>query len=253
MDMETINQHKSFIFPDWPAPSHIKAVTTTRIGGVSHQPYDALNLGDHVGDDINDVLKNRQLLVDQLQLPSEPFWLKQVHGVHVSDLDQRPNVEADASLTRQVGTVSVVMTADCLPVLFCDTAGAVVAAAHAGWRGLHAGVLEATIKGMAVDPSDIVAWMGPAIGANAFEVGEEVKTTFCDAQTHAEQAFKPSTHQGKWMADIFMLATQRMQAAGVSQVFGGGLCTVENEQQFYSYRRDGKTGRMASLIWIEQQ
>lgn len=253
MNFEARNQQASFLLPDWSAPSHIKAATTTRLGGVSHHPYDALNLGNHVGDAINDVLKNRQLVVDQLQLPCEPFWLQQVHGVHVSDLDQQPNVKADASLTRQIGTVSVVMTADCLPVLFCDSAGTVVAAAHAGWRGLHAGVLEATIKAMGVDPSEIIAWMGPAIGANAFEVGEEVKTAFCDVQTHAENAFKPSNHQGKWLADIFMLATQRMQAAGVSQVFGGGLCTVENEQQFYSYRRDGKTGRMASLIWIEQQ
>lgn len=252
--MEYVNQASppaSFIVPDWDAPKHVKAVVSTRHGGVSIPPYDALNLGDHVGDCYEHVLANRQYVVDQLQLPTEPFWLKQVHGVHVADLDQSPNCEADASLTRQIGIVSAVMTADCLPVLFCNKAGTVVASAHAGWRGLQAGVLEATIAAMNVDAAQLLAWMGPAIGANAFEVGDEVRAAFCEQQPHATLAFKPSVHSGKWMADLFMLARQRMQAAGLTQVYGGGVCTVENESQFYSYRRDKITGRMASLVWMD--
>jgi YfiH family protein len=241
-----------YIYPDWNAPVNVKAAVTTRMGGISPEPYESFNMGDHVGDEEVNVNANRQQLVNDLGLSSSPFWLTQVHGVVVADIDdKKASPEADASLTRQKGRISLVMTADCLPVLFCDQSGSVVASAHAGWRGLHAGVLEKTIKSMQVAPANIMAWMGPAIGPEAFEVGEEVRQTFCDDMPLAEQAFKPSVNQNKWMADIYLLATLRLQRAGITGISGGGFCTYTDSERFFSYRRDKTTGRMASLIWME--
>lgn len=237
-----------FLVPDWPAPAHVKALQTLRTGGVSLAPWQGLNLGDHVGDEGQHVAANRTTL--RTLLPAEPVWLKQVHGIVPVDADLAPILpEADASFSRQAGTVCAVMTADCLPVLFCDRGGSVVAAAHAGWRGLLHGVLEQTIQRMAVPPANLMAWLGPAIGPSCFEVGGEVRDAFLAQKGGSSVAFHPCG-QGKWLADIYALARQRLQQAGVVEVSGGDLCTVSDPARFFSYRRDGVTGRMASLIWL---
>ena len=235
------------IVPDWPAPARVKSLMTTRAGGVSRAPWASLNLGDHVGDDPAHVAANRARL--RQSLPAEPGWLKQVHSARVVKLGRESNPEADASFARQAGQVCAVLTADCLPVLFCDRAGSVVAAAHAGWRGLADGVLEATVAAMRVAPGDILAWMGAAIGPQAFEVGDEVRDVFVAQHAEAVAAFVPHA-PGKWLADIYQLARIRLTHAGVHAVYGGGRCTFSEADRFYSYRRDGVTGRMASLIWI---
>lgn len=238
------------ILPDWPAPASVKACSTTRHGGISEFPYDSLNLGTHVGDIAATVITNRQRLVEQGQLPQMPVWLEQVHGTRVLHLDGSAisDVQADAVYSRVAGQVCVVMTADCLPVLFCSLAGDEVAAAHAGWRGLCAGVLEQTMAQFNAAPSSIIAWLGPAIGPQQFEVGEEVKQAFIDIDTQAAAAFIPAGTQ--YLADIYLLARQRLQAAGIHAIYGGDHCTVSEKQQFFSYRRDGITGRMASLVWL---
>ncbi len=237
------------IEPDWPAPAIVRALATTRSNGVSQPPYDSLNLGDHVGDDPAAVARNRELL--HAFLPAEPKWLKQVHGAGVALADELADVaEADAAVAFKPGTVCAVLTADCLPVLFCDRQGTRVAAAHAGWRGLAAGVLEESARAMRCDPADILAWLGPAIGPQAFEVGEEVRETFVRDLPDAAAAFAPG-QPGKWLADIYRLARLRLARAGVRQVYGGGFCTHADAARFYSYRRDGVTGRMATLIWME--
>lgn len=239
-----------WIRPDWPAPARVRALSTTRCGGVGGQPYDSLNLGTHVGDLPASVAANRAIL--RGVLPGEPYWLNQVHGTRVVDAACPDGVpDADASVSRRPGAVCVVMTADCLPVLLCDRAGSVVGAAHAGWRGLQGGVVEATVAAMQVPPSDIIAWLGPAIGPTAFEVGDEVRAAFVDAEPGAAAAFRPGVQSGKWLADIYLLARLRLQSLGVSGVFGGDLCTVTDRQRFFSYRRDGVTGRMASLVWLD--
>lgn len=242
-----------FITPDWPAPATVRALSTTRAGGVSGGVFRALNLGDHVGDDPTCVATNRRLLQQTAGIPGTIPWLSQVHGcvVHPADAPYRATPEADAACAHVAGQPCVVMTADCLPVLFCNRAGSVVAAAHAGWRGLHGGVLEATIASMGCAPGELLAWMGPAIGPEAFEVGPEVREAFISEQAEAATAFQPSPHQGKWLADIYQLARLRLARAGVSAVYGGEHCTVSAPERFFSYRRDGQTGRMASLIWIE--
>lgn len=245
-----------FLSPDWPAPARVRAATTTRQGGVSQPPFDSFNLGSHVGDVPANVATNRQQLVETLSLPDEPRWLNQVHGTTVANLDIGSDgiPEADASITTIANTVCAVLTADCLPVLFYDQAGTQVAAAHAGWRGLAAGVLEATIASFAAPPEQIIAWLGPAIGPQAFEVGEEVRQAFCTQKNHSAcgDAFvvSPSDDQ-KWVADIYQLARQRLAAVGVSAVYGGEHCAVTEADDFYSFRRDGETGRMASMVWIE--
>lgn len=238
-----------WVIPDWPAPATVRAMQTTRRGGCSAAPWDSLNLGDHVGDDPACVLANRARL--RSRLPGEPAWLKQVHGTQVVEAmpDVSPVIEADAAFARQSGAVCVVMTADCLPVLFCNRAGTVVAAAHAGWRGLLAGVLEATIAAMAVAPGELLAWLGPAIGPARFEVGDEVRAAFIGSSPGAAEAFVPSS-PGKWLADIYLLAKHRLRAAGLTSIYGGGLCTVSDGERYFSYRRDGVTGRMATLIWL---
>lgn len=234
------------ITPEWPAPAHVRAFMTTRQGGVSQAPFASLNLGDHVNDAPAAVAKNRAIV--RAWLPAEPKWLTQVHGTAVAE---GGGCKADASVSRSVDEVSVIMTADCLPVLFCDQAGTVVAAAHAGWRGLCDGVLERTVEAMNVAPGEILAWLGAAIGPTQFEVGAEVRAGFMTQDPAAEAAFVAGEHAGKWLADIYQLARQRLAAAGVTQVYGGGLCTVSDSARFFSYRRDQQTGRMAALIWIE--
>lgn len=237
------------ILPDWPAPARVKCLMTTRAGGVSQAPWGSLNLGDHVGDDPAHVAANRARLCRQL--PAEPGWLRQVHSARVVELGREPNREADAALTRQPAQVCAVLTADCLPVLLCDRAGSVVAAAHAGWRGLADGVLEATVAAMQAPPGEILAWMGAAIGPQAFEVGDEVRQAFVAQHAEASVAFVPQPMPGKWLADIYQLARIRLKHAGVQAIYGGGRCTFNEADSFYSYRRDGVTGRMAALIWLE--
>ncbi len=239
------------IHPDWPAPPCVKCLMTTREGGVSVTPWASFNLGDHVGDTPAHVAANRGRL--RQKLPAEPEWLKQVHSARVVEIGREPHPEADASFTRQTGQVSAVLTADCLPVLFCDRAGSVVAAAHAGWRGLADGVLEATVAAMQVPPGEILAWLGAAIGSKAFEVGGDVRQAFVAQHSGAAEAFVPHPSTGaapKWLADIYQLARVRLNHAGVCAIYGGGRCTFTEADSFYSYRRDGVTGRMASLIWL---
>lgn len=236
-----------FLYPDWPAPSNIRSLVTTRRGGFSRPPYDSFNLGDHVGDEPEAVAGNRALL--RQYCPAEPKWLKQVHGVRVARADVMDSpVEADAGLAFRAGKVCAVLTADCLPVLFCDRHGEVVCATHAGWRGLAGGVLEASVMSMQCQPENILAWLGPAIGPQAFEVGDEVREAFIRDLASTEAAFTPSL-PGKWLADLYQLARFRLARAGVSEIYGGGFCTFTDRERFYSYRRDGTTGRMASLIW----
>lgn len=240
-----------FIFPDWPAPAQVRAVSTTRLGGVSLSPYDSLNLGAHVGDNPAAVAANRQRLRRLLGLPTEPAWLNQVHGNTVVAVERHadPAVEADAVYTGEPGRVCVVMTADCLPVLLCDRAGTGVAAIHAGWRGLRAGVIEAALARMACPPEQLLAWLGPAIGPKRFEVGEEVRQAFLSLDRENAACFRPSI-TGRWLADIYALARRQLHTLGVSAVYGGDWCTFTDSQRFFSYRRDGCTGRMASLIWL---
>lgn len=241
------------IIPQWPAPACVRACFSTRSGGRSAGSYAGLNLGAHVGDDPAVVARNRQQLASVLDLPQAPLWLNQVHGTEVVVADaasvySSPPI-ADAAVTHVTGIVLSVMTADCLPVLFCNRSGSVVATAHAGWRGLCNGVLEQTVSRMACPAEDVMAWMGPAIGPCAFEVGEDVRQAFLDKDNAAVSAFMPTT-SGKWLADLYLLARQRLATVGVSAVFGGEHCTFSDATSFYSYRRDGQTGRMSGLIWM---
>lgn len=240
----------SFIYPDWPAPARVKALSTTRRGGVSHAPFDSFNLGDHVGDDPQAVAANRAELRKVISTPRAPAWLQQVHGNQVVMAGAEPQPQADASFSRQPGQPCVIMTADCLPVLFCDQAGSVVAAAHAGWRGLANGVLEQTLAAMQVPAEQVLVWLGPAIGPQAFEVGQEVKDNFVQYSGEAEVAFRPGVLPGKYWADLYLLARQRLALQGVQHIYGGNYCTFSEEQRFFSYRRDKTTGRMATLIWL---
>ncbi|KKC98016.1 peptidoglycan editing factor PgeF [Photobacterium halotolerans] len=239
-----------WITPDWPAPENVKAISTTRSGGISLGPYAGLNLGDHVGDEPAAVAHNRQWLQQQLGLVHAPAWLSQTHSTRVLDLHepltQIPN--ADASVTRETGIACTVMTADCLPVLLCDRQGTQVGAVHAGWRGLADGILEETVRTFSAEVDQILAWLGPAIGPAAFEVGGEVRAQFLADDPAAEAAFQPKGE--KWLADLYQLARLRLQRQGVTQIFGGTECTYADPARFYSYRRDGVTGRQASLIWL---
>jgi YfiH family protein len=242
----------AFIQPNWPAPKNVRAIQTTRQGGFSQAPYDSFNLAMHVGDDAMTVAKNRQLLTPYL--PSEPVWVNQVHGVTVIDAATSTCLEdADASIARQKNVVCVTMTADCLPLLMCDENGTVVAAAHAGWRGLCDGVIEATIQKMSVQPAEILVWLGPAIGSESFEVGEDVRQAFLAHDAQAEKVFKKLNAE-KWLCDLYALAKQRLNALGVQRIYGASMndnfCTFQQQNQFFSFRRDKTTGRMASLIWL---
>ncbi|MFZ2302696.1 MAG: peptidoglycan editing factor PgeF [Gallionella sp.] len=251
-----MNPLEHCIIPDWPAPARVKALQTTRRGGVSITPYDSFNLGNHVGDNPLVVARNRMSL--NALLPSEPVWLEQVHGTAVADADAAScRLQADACIARHRGSVCVVMTADCLPVLLCDKQGTVVGAVHAGWKGLAAGVIEATVQAMGVAPQNLMAWLGPAISRDAFEVGEEVRAIFVKNDPQAASAFTPSPLTGegrgegeKWLADIYALARLRLNVLGIAQIYGGGYCTYREHEKFFSYRRDGATGRMGTFIWL---
>lgn len=238
-----------WLIPDWPAPAQVKACVTTRAGGVSLAPFDSLNLGDHVEDSPEAVLENRRRLTEAFHI--QPAWLRQVHGVSVVEADPGRIAEADGSWTSTPGIACTSMTADCLPALFCNRAGTRVAAAHAGWRGLAAGVLEAAVESLEAEPADILVWLGPAIGPQAFEVGPEVREAFVQQLPSTTQAFVPSRNPGKFMADIYQLARLRLAARGITAVYGGGFCTV-SDPRFFSYRRSPLTGRFASLIWLER-
>ncbi len=242
---------RTLIRPDWPAPATVGAVSTTRLGGVSDGRYATLNLGFGGGDEPDRVRENRRRLCRVLDLHEPPAWLSQVHGDRVVDAASvAGSVEADASLCRSSGKACVVQTADCLPVLLCDQAGTVVAAAHAGWRGLARGVLAATIKAMTKSPHRLMAWLGPAIGPQAFEVGPEVRQAFLQRDRTSAACFQPG-RDDRWWADIYALARLQLARLGVTAVYGGGRCTVTEPQTFHSYRRDGKaSGRLASLIWL---
>jgi YfiH family protein len=251
-----------FIWPQWHAPTSIRALSTTRIGGISQAPYASFNLGDHVGDELNHVQKNRKSL--RTQLPSEPVWLKQVHGIAVStplsrSLTSDGGIEADAIVSNLPSEVLAILTADCLPVLFAAKDGSVVGAAHAGWRGLCSGVLENTVKemlllGKDLVASDLCAWLGPAIGPDAFEVGDDVYQAFTNSGIQIEASdFVPIPDRpGKYHANLYSLAAARLRAIGLMQIDGGQMCTFHDNQHFFSYRRDGVTGRSATLIWISE-
>lgn len=238
------------IAPDWPAPAHVRALTTTRAGGVSAGAYASFNLGDHVGDDPAAVAQNRARLREHFGIP-EPSWLKQVHGTDVNEaaFGEAGHV-ADGSFTEMAGTVCAVLTADCLPVFLCDRAGSRVAVVHAGWRGLVNGVIEAGVLALRTPSDDLLAWLGPAIGPEFYEVGDDVRDEFMAVDAESETAFR-ARGPGKWLADMYTLARQRLNAIGVVSVHGGNRCTYREQELFFSYRRDGITGRMASLIWIE--
>jgi len=238
------------ITPNWPAPNTIKALSTTRYGGFSSPPYNELNLGDHVGDDLASVIKNRQSLTQQASLPESPRWLKQVHGTTVSHASHWKNGdEADAIFSDQINQVCPVMTADCLPILLCNKQGDQVAAIHAGWRGLANGIIEKTLEKFNCHSQHIMAWLGPAIGPTQFEVGTDVYDTFTFQSVEASLAFK-QTDAEHYLANIYLLARQRLQLFGIQNIYGGEHCTVSDSTRFFSYRRDGITGRMASMIWI---
>lgn len=275
----SLNEH--LILPDWPAPANVRTFQTTRLGGISAAPYASLNLGNHVGDAPLAVAGNRHLL--NTLLPSEPVWLEQVHGTVVANADSGCDTllaqPADCGSSRKADTyapidcgvpfgsfsancipqadaciarrgVCVVMTADCLPVLLCDKAGTVVGAAHAGWKGLAAGVIEATVAAMGVAPENLLVWLGPAISQAAFEVGVEVRAEFIKTDPQAASAFIPN-EPGKYLADIYELARQRLNALGITRIYGGNRCTYTEKEQFFSYRRDGVTGRQGTFIWLE--
>jgi hypothetical protein len=240
-----------FITASWPAPRSIKTLTTTRAGGFSVGCYESFNLGDHVGDSGEAVQKNRARLRASLALPTEPLWLKQVHGTHVVNAQTAtPGVTADGAWTDKRGVVLAVLTADCLPIFLCDKSGTRVALLHAGWRGLAAGVVESGVKALGAKGGDLIAHLGPGIGPDAYEVGVDVRAAFVKDALRAEAAFRPS-RDGHWWADVYALAWLKLRALGVEAVTGGEHCTFEEKNKFFSYRRDGVTGRMASLMWME--
>lgn len=239
-----------FIKPDWPAPPNVRAAVSTRRGGVSQGSYATLNLGAHVGDDPNAVAENRRRLRVALELASEPTWLNQVHGTNVVEAGaygQPPT--ADASVASSSGSICAVLTADCLPVIFCDERGTKVAAAHAGWRGLVGGVLERTIEALESAPRSLLAWLGPAIEQDAFEVGDEVRAQFVSRHSAHARAFSRN-ERDRWQADLYELARIELEHLGLTRIFGGGFKCYSDAERFFSYRRDGQTGRMATLIWL---
>lgn len=252
-----------WLVPEWPAPRNVRSLSTLRAGGSSRPPYSSLNMGDHVGDAPIAVTKNRRSLREAAGLPAEPRWLTQVHGIRVADFDDPGSAQpaeresADAAVTSRPGSICAILSADCLPVLFAAESGNRVGAAHAGWRGLAGGVIEATVKTMAVPPRELMAWLGPAIGPQHFEVGPEVREAFLrGGDTDAAAAFEPND-RGTYRADLYALARGRLARLGVERVYGGGECTYSQADKYFSHRRDGKaaggqTGRQATLIWLER-
>jgi polyphenol oxidase len=243
------------LVPDWPAPKTVRAAFTLRTGGVSAPPYDSLNVGTHVGDAAAAVAENRRRVCAHLRLPAEPLWLEQVHGTDVLDLDRvcsqavAAPPTADAAIARRRGSVCVMQVADCMPVLFAARDASAVAAAHGGWRGLAAGVLEATVSRLGVPPGELIAWLGPAIGPQHFEVGEEVRAAFLRHHAAATAAFRANA-SGRWQCDLAALARLRLASLGIDAIWGGSWCTYSDPARFFSYRRDGRCGRMAALIWL---
>lgn len=236
------------LLPDWPAPPNVRAFVTTRGGGVSRAPYDSMNLGDHVGDDAQCVRRNRARLRERL--PADPVWLSQVHGTAVVDAARcAPGERADGAYARQPNVVCAVLTADCLPIFLCDRNGREVALLHAGWRGLAAGIVERGVAALQTAPGDLLAWFGPAIGAAAYEVGDEVRAAFVTRDPAAAVGFRPA-RPGKWTLDLYGIARARLHRHGVRAIYGGGWCTATQPALFFSHRRDGVTGRMASVIWF---
>ncbi|MDH4765995.1 peptidoglycan editing factor PgeF [Pseudomonas sp. CBMAI 2609] len=234
--------------PDWPAPVGVQACVTTRLGGVSQSPFASFNLGNHVGDDPAAVAENRRRLGEALEC--QPAWLEQVHGTAVVEADPTQVLRADAAWTATPGVAVTMMTADCLPALFCRRDGSRVAAAHAGWRGLAGGVLEAAAASLEVAPAEVLVWLGPAIGPASFEVGAEVREAFVAQQGDAERCFV-ARGGDKYLGDLYALARLRLAAQGITAVYGGGFDTFADDQRFFSYRRAARTGRFASLIWIK--
>jgi YfiH family protein len=243
----------AWILPDWPAPPEVRALSSQRWGGVSGAPFESLNLGAHVGDSTEAVEENRRRLRTAARLPAEPVWLSQQHGTNVLDLDGARGAPAgaDASFTRRPGRVCAILTADCMPVLLASDSGAGVAAAHAGWRGLAAGVIEATVRALALPPQSLLAWLGPCIGAAHFEIGAEVRDELLRADPQADAAFERNA-RGRYMADLATLARRRLERLGVARIYGGDACTYAAPEDYFSYRRDGRTGRQATLIWLEK-
>lgn len=247
--MRGLGVSMEFIKADWPAPPNIHAYTTTRLNGTSPSPFHGFNLATHVGDELNNVITNRLALQKKLLLPSPPVWLNQTHSTVIIDAalaSETPT--ADASYTTQPHVVCAVLTADCLPLLICDRAGTVVSAIHAGWRGLANGVIEAAINALPVKPADLLVWLGPAISAEVFEVGADVVSAFTQSDAQAIDAFV-SIDSSHWLCDLNKLAEMRLARLGVAQVYGGDRCTYTEKNLFYSFRREGKTGRIATLIW----
>lgn len=244
-----MNKIEHCLVPDWPAPANIHAATTLRSGGVSYGVFNSLNPAAHVGDNADLVRQNRKIIKDMLALPSEPVWLEQIHSNRVVNAVKTEALQqADASYSGDPNIVCAVMTADCLPLLVCSTDGSKVAAIHAGWRGLLAGIISNTITAM--QTRNVLIWLGPAIGADCFEVGAEVRDAFIEKSSAFSLAFEKKTN-GKWLADIYQLARIDLAALGINSIYGGNFCTVTEEDRFYSYRRDKETGRMATLIWRE--
>lgn len=240
------------LVPSWPVPAVIRAAFTLRTGGVSEPPFDDFNIAAHVGDDPRAVAENRRRLRHRLELPAEPVWLEQVHGQRVIDLDRQTSCDslgpADGAVTRTAGSVCAVQVADCMPVLLAARDGSAVGAAHAGWRGLAGGVLEAAVRAMNTPGGELLAWLGPAIGQRHFEVGEEVRAAFLAADAGASVAFS-ANDRGRWQCDLYALARRRLAALGVNAIHGDSWCTFADRGRFFSYRRDGRCGRMAALIW----
>jgi polyphenol oxidase len=242
-----------WIVPDWPAPPEVRALSTQRTGGVSTAPFKSLNLGAHVGDSAEAVGENRRRLYTAAGLPAEPAWLSQQHGTDVLDLDRAHDSPAapDAAVTRRAGRVCAILTADCLPVLLASESGAGVAAAHAGWRGLAAGVIEATVRKLALPPRSLLAWLGPGIGPAHFEIGADVREELLRADPRAEAAFEQNA-RGRYMADLAALARRRLERLGIVRIHGGDACTYAAPEHYFSHRRDGRCGRQATLIWLEK-
>jgi YfiH family protein len=245
-----------WLVPDWPAPARVRALSTFRWGGQSAGRYASLNLGDHVGDSTAAVAANRKHLMRAAALAAEPTWLRQVHGTAAANLDELPvsalPPAADAAYTRRAGPICAVLTADCVPILLAADAGDLVVAIHAGWRGLAAGIVAATLRGVRTRPQDLVAWIGPCIGREHYEVGAEVRNAICGQSAAADAAFR-ANEQGRYLADLPLLARQQLAAAGVSRIYGGSECTYGNPQRYFSHRRDGETGRQATLIWLDAE
>lgn len=252
MSQKIINIETDLLWADWPAPENIRALTTTRTGGVSQGAFQSMNLADHVDDNAEHVKLNREILTAALNI-KQPVWLQQVHGINVVDSQTAVHhCKADAVYSNQADEVCNVLTADCLPLLFCNKQGTAVAAAHAGWRGLAEGVIASTVNAMQQKSQDIIVWLGPAIGPDCFEVGQDVFDAFVNKDKNAIKAFTKTDNE-HYLADIYYLARLKLNRLGIEQIFGGGLCTYSDEKKFYSFRRNPVTGRMASMIWIEDE